>query len=88
MVSAFILLLPAIAIAGQEEDAWVALNNNDYAKAYELFLPLAEKGDDADAANVLAWLNYMGKGRKKISLKPCAGTKSPPNWVMPKPNST
>ena len=65
MLSALILLLPAIAIAGPEEDAWAALNLNDYAKAYELFLPLAERGDNAKAAYTIAWLYDLGKGIEK-----------------------
>ena len=63
-ITAVLTLPAAAAMAGLEEDAWAAFNNKEYAKAYSLFLPLANSGN-AKAADVIGWLLDEGKGVEK-----------------------
>ncbi|MBI5845437.1 MAG: sel1 repeat family protein [Deltaproteobacteria bacterium] len=54
-------ILPAAALADQLEEARAAYENNDYAKAFEILLPLAEKGDD-EARTRIGVMFATGKG--------------------------
>jgi hypothetical protein len=61
LVSCFIF--PAFAIADQLEDAKAALDNKDYEKAYELFVPLAE-AKNVEAQTRLGVMYVNGQGVK------------------------
>ena len=55
------VVFPSMPYADQLEDANRAIENKDYKKAYELFLPLAEEGN-AEAQTRLGALYVNGQG--------------------------
>src|ERR1039458_1428373 len=58
-----LLLLPAVAIAGQFEEGQDAYSRGDYQTALKLWMPLAEQGN-AKAQSRIGWMNWYGTGVK------------------------
>ncbi|MDB9822572.1 sel1 repeat family protein [Deltaproteobacteria bacterium] len=61
-------VFPIVLNAGQLEDATAAIDNEDYEKAYNLLLPLAEEGNE-DAQNTLGVLYVNGQGVEQDTTK-------------------
>src|ERR1039458_9633929 len=58
-----LLLLPAVAIAGQFEEGQDAYSSGDYQTALKLWRPLADQGN-AKAQSRIGWMNWYGAGVK------------------------
>jgi len=58
-----LLLLPAIAVAGQFEDGQDAYSRGDYQAALKVWRPLAEQGN-AQAQSRIGWMKWYGVGVK------------------------
>ena len=85
-VIAWILLGIVASSAGPFEDAKAAYDRADYAKAHDIWLPLAKLGS-AKAQFGLAGLYAEGKGLAKDEQEAYAGTGSRPSKAMIRPRT-
>ncbi len=63
-ITVFAFIAVCLSACGQPGDALSAFESGDYEMAYELWSPLAEKGD-VKAQNYLGIMYYLGLGRNK-----------------------
>ena len=57
----FLFLFSSSVYGGDLQEGWNAYKNNDYKKAYKLWLPLAEQGNVTAQYN-LGWMYSKGQG--------------------------
>jgi hypothetical protein len=67
-------VFPVLSYADQLEDAKTAIKNEDFQKAYELILPLAEE-NNAEAQTILGTMYVSGQGVEKDPTKGLS-------WIM------
>src|SRR3972149_2885164 len=77
LILLFHISMAASGFGGQFEDATAAYERGDYATAFRLMKPLAEKGD-AKAQHNLGVMYDYGRGGEVVPKGRCAGTPRSP----------